>query len=41
MAGGCGSEIWDTVPSMAGEASSGRRWHGEPDERELEGVTAG
>jgi hypothetical protein len=40
MAGGRGSEIWDTVPSMAGKASSGRRWHREPDGRELEGVTA-
>jgi hypothetical protein len=40
MAGGCGSEIWDTESSMGGEVSFGRRWHGEPDGRELEGVTA-
>jgi hypothetical protein len=40
MAGENGSEIWDTFSSMAGEASSGRRWHSKPDWRELEGVMA-
>jgi hypothetical protein len=39
MAGERGSEIRGAVPSMAGEASSGRRCCDDLDGREIEGVT--